>query len=78
LAAVSFWVTKAWKFGQVARDAEQDEVDFAREHVAAAHLRPGTRLFFEGFQVSFRLTGEPDKAKAVTFIAQDRAVEIAW
>jgi len=41
------------EFGQVARDAEQDEVDFAREHVAAAHLRPGTRLFFEGFPSLF-------------------------
>src|ERR1700682_2734464 len=54
---------EALEFGEIARDAEQDEVDLAREHMAAAHLRPGARLILEGSQVSFCLAGEPDKGE---------------
>ncbi len=51
------------KLRQVAGDAAQDEIHFARKHVAGAHLRPGADLVLERLEVGFGLAGEPDKGK---------------
>jgi hypothetical protein len=51
------------EIGKVSRDAEQNEIDFAREHVTGAHLRPGAHLLFKCPKICLRLAGEPDKGK---------------
>src|SRR5688572_12231945 len=61
---------------QVARHAFEDEIDFARQHVALAHLRPAPRAFLEVPEIAILLAGQADKDETGDFETQRLAVEI--
>jgi hypothetical protein len=75
-AAVSVSVMKFWNDDRSFATQLQQEIHFARKHVALAHLRPGAHLLLEALEIGFRLAGQPDENKSLDLEAQHLGVEI--
>src|SRR5215471_179721 len=61
---------------QVARDAFQQEVDFAREHVALTNLWPSSDPLLEVLEIRIMLARESDEDETRDFEAERPGVEI--
>ena len=75
-SAVTVSVMKLWKAERSLRHAFEDEIHFARQHVALAHLRPAAGAFLEMLEVGVLLAGQADKDEAGHLEAQRLAVQI--
>ena len=74
-SAVTVSVTKLWNADRSARHAFEQEIHFARQHVAFAHFRPAAHPFLEMLEVGILLAGQADKDEAGDRKAQRLAVQ---